>query len=120
LKSKVANLSRITDELATAKARCAAREAAMADEMDVAMLKILAAQLAKFEAQAADLEAVREAVALTAVESFISKKVSPPSSSSAATKSIRLHRGEIRVVRFFQEKSRHTRRQNHGGGHKLY
>ena len=63
LKQKVANLSRITDELATAKARCAARETAMADEMDSATLKVLAAQLSKFEAQAADLEVAREAAA---------------------------------------------------------
>jgi DNA invertase Pin-like site-specific DNA recombinase len=63
LKAKVAELTRINDELATAKARCAAREAAMADEMDVAMLRVLAAQLAKFEAQGTDLQVAREAAA---------------------------------------------------------
>lgn len=63
LKAKVARLTEVTNDLATAKARCAAREAAMADEMDVAMLRVLAAQLAKFEAQAADLEVSRETIA---------------------------------------------------------
>jgi len=64
LKAKVARLTEVTNDLATAKARCAAREAAMADEMDVAMLRVLAAQLAKFEAQAADLEVAHEVEAL--------------------------------------------------------
>jgi DNA invertase Pin-like site-specific DNA recombinase len=63
LKVKVAKLTEVTNDLATAKARCAAREAAMADEMDVAMLRVLAAQLAKFEAQVADLETAHEAIA---------------------------------------------------------
>ena len=103
LKSKVAELTRISDELATAKARCAAREAAMADEMDVAMLRVLAAQLAKFEAQAADLEIAREAVA-SEVESIKTKLATMDSPekllaliSDTANNDVRLRlRSEIR------------------------
>jgi hypothetical protein len=103
LKAKVANLSRISDELATAKARCAARETAMADEMDSATLKVLASQLAKFEAQAADLEVAREAAA-NEVESIKAKLATMDSPekllaliSDTANNDVRLRlRSEIR------------------------
>jgi DNA invertase Pin-like site-specific DNA recombinase len=103
LKQKVAKLTEVTNDLATAKARCAARTAAMDGEMDVAMLKVLAAQLAKFEAQATDLEVAREAAAHE-VESLKNKLATMESPeellaliSGAANNDIRLRlRSEIR------------------------
>ena len=102
LKQKVANLSRITDELATAKARCAAREELTADATGDTLM-ILLEQLTKFRAEAADLEVAREAAA-NEVESIRTKLATMDSPekllaliSDTANNDVRLRlRSEIR------------------------
>jgi hypothetical protein len=64
VKTKAAQLNSLTNDLATLKAKMAARTAVMEETLDPGALKVLAGQVAKFEEQAAELEKTRQMVAV--------------------------------------------------------